>query len=168
MLLRCKNRRSAASLALPPAAKYVFRVSTRSLRRVLSCSCRGSINARKGSSAEPSASSRRSGSMSIIAFRRRLGGTLAESNRYLSCVLKKAYGSFPLGYVPQIARKGPEKPYGPLLARQRAFQRGMLRSGQGPPPARGREQAGLLCRLQDAGPRTLRASRRRRGEEHLP
>src|SRR5215204_699140 len=118
MLLRCRNRRSAASLALAPAAKYIFRVRTRSLRRVLSCSCRGSIRPRKGSSAGPSASSRRSRSVSIDHLSRRWEEGTAESNRSPARVLKRVYERLPLGYVPQVTRKGPEKPYGPLLARQ--------------------------------------------------
>src|SRR5215210_6856747 len=110
MLLRCRNRRSAASLALAPAAKYVFRVRTRSLRRVLSCSCRGAIRTRKGSSAEPSASSLRSRSVSIdYLSSRREEDTGAESNRSSTRVLKRVNERLPLGYVPQATREGPEE-----------------------------------------------------------
>ena len=80
MLLRCRKSLSAASLALAPAAKYVFRVQTRSLRRVRSCSRSGPIKVPKGSSAGPRASSRKSRSVSIDRLSNMGSSDLRNSN----------------------------------------------------------------------------------------
>src|SRR5918997_114920 len=93
--------------------------------------------------------------------------TMAESTRSHARVLKTDHERLPLRHVPQASGEGSGQPHGALLARQRALQRGPLWGGPRPAATGGREQAGLLRGLQDAGSRPFRAAREPRSEKRF-
>src|ERR687893_2094281 len=167
MLLRCKNILSAASLALPPAAKNTRSVLTRSLRRARSCSTSGFTSSPKGATSGERASS----------LSKRSASTDASFNRRRPFVLKRhverpprrryADGDPAGGDVPQAAREEPGQPHDPLFSGHRAVQGGPLPGGPGAPSPGGGEQAGLLGRLPDARPHPLRVARERRSPPRL-
>ena len=159
--MRLQKQRSAASLALPPAAKVVFKVST---RFAYGASCRALVGVlsalEKARAQNPQRAPAEATLYPLPPFHKPGRGTVAESNRSLTRVLKKAYERFPLGHVPQAAPERPDEPHGPLLARQRALQGGPLRGGRDPPGAVANKQ--ITPSLQ--GGRTIRLPENERDE----